>query len=87
MTLAVAAVTTSLVPAASAQAATPKPRAYTSCASLNAVYKHGVGRPGAKDKVSGRTAAVRTFTVDKKTYDLNARRLDRDKDGIACEKG
>ncbi|GAB3076450.1 MULTISPECIES: excalibur calcium-binding domain-containing protein [unclassified Phycicoccus] len=68
----------------SAEAA-PKPKAYKNCTELNKVYKHGVGRPGAKDKVSGSTKPVTSFTVSAATYKLNTK-SDRDKDGIACEK-
>lgn len=73
-----------LAPAASAGAAT-KPKAYKNCTELNKVYKHGVGRTGAKDKVSGRTKPVTTFTRSTAVYKLNTK-SDRDHDGIACEK-
>jgi hypothetical protein len=59
----------------------PKPKAYTSCAALDKVYKHGVGKPGAQDE----NGDVTTFTRDRKTYAKN-KKLDRDLDGIACEK-
>ncbi len=58
---------------------------YKNCAALNKKYKHGVGRKGARDKVSGSTKPVTTFTVNTKVYNANKGR-DRDKDGIACEK-
>ena len=75
-----------------AHAATPKPRAYASCAALNAVYPHGVGRTGAHDRTStGRP--VTGFAVSSTAYALNDGRvqpsqydLDRDNDGVACEK-
>ncbi len=73
-----------LAPAVSASAA-PKPKAYKNCTELNKAYKHGVGRPGARDKVSGKTKPVTTFTRSAAVYKLNAK-SDRDKDGIACEK-
>ena len=70
--------------AAPAQAAAQKPVRYKNCAALNTVYKHGVAKRGARDKVkSGRP--VTTFTVDTAVYVKNTH-LDRDKDGIACEK-
>lgn len=72
--------------AAPAQAAPPKVKKYANCAALNKVFKHGVGRKGAKDKVSGRTKKVTNFTVYTKMYEANRAKLDRDKDGIACEK-
>lgn len=68
--------------APTAAAATPH---YRNCAQLNAHYKHGVGKKGARDKVSGRTKPVTTFAVNNTVYTAN-RTLDRDKDGIACEK-
>lgn len=72
--------------AVSASAAVPAPKKYANCTALNKVYKHGVGRKGAKDKVSGKTKPVTDFTVYTATYNLNKAKLDRDKDGIACEK-
>ena len=59
---------------------------YKNCAALNKKYKHGVARKGAKDKVRGSTKPVTTFTVNTKVYNANKKKLDRDKDGIACEK-
>ena len=57
---------------------------YTNCAALNALYPHGVGRPGAIDITQGRK--VVNFTVDESLYRRVQGRLDRDKDGIACER-
>ena len=59
---------------------------YASCKELNKVHKHGVGRPGAHDRVRGHTKPVRNFTVHKALYLANRWKLDRDRDGIACEK-
>jgi hypothetical protein len=70
---------------APAGAAPPKPRKYANCTALNKVYKHGVARKGATDKVRGSTKPVTNFTVYTATYNLN-KALDRDKDGVACEK-
>ena len=50
-------------------------------------YRHGVGRVGARDKTSG--TPVTTFRRSNflyKTAMRYNRGLDRDKDGIACEK-
>jgi Excalibur calcium-binding domain len=73
--------------------AAPKAASYRNCAALNAVYPHGVGRTGAKDHVSGKTKPVTNFTVSTTVYNLNngPRKgkeydLDRDNDGVACEK-
>jgi hypothetical protein len=71
--------------AAPAQAAAPKPAKYMTCQALNAVYPHGVGRKGATDKVTGTVSKVTDFTVRSSVYKLN-KKLDLDKDGIACEK-
>lgn len=75
--------------------AAPKAASYRNCAALNAVYPHGVGRSGAKDHVSGKTKPVTNFTVSTTVYNLNngphksggkEYDLDRDNDGVACEK-
>jgi hypothetical protein len=73
------------VGATTADGAAPKPRKYPNCAALNRVYPHGAGLPGARDNTTG-TPPVTTFAVKVKVYKLNASRLDRDGDGIACEK-
>lgn len=59
----------------------PKPKTYKNCSAPNTVYPHGVARKGVKDE--GGTVA--NFMVDKKTYSKN-KKLDADKDGIACER-
>ena len=72
--------------------AAPAPKSYKNCTELNKVYPHGVGKKGARDKTSGKP--VITFRVDNTLYSYNdggARHwgeydLDRDNDGIACEK-
>jgi hypothetical protein len=83
MTLAVTAVAT--VASATTAHGAVAPKRYANCAALNKVYPHGVGRPGAVDKVSGRTRPVTNFVRNKKVYDLNRGR-DGDKDGVACER-
>ena len=61
------------------------PKKYPNCAALNKVYKHGVAKKkGVVDKTTGKR--VTTYTVNLKVYNLNYRNLDRDRDGIACEK-
>lgn len=69
----------------------PYPMTFSSCAKLNAFYPHGVGRHGAKDKTSG--TPVTSFYRDNGLYGANdgpragtQYDLDRDNDGIACEK-
>ncbi|MFT4225506.1 excalibur calcium-binding domain-containing protein [Micropruina sp.] len=64
-----------------------KKKLYKNCTSLNKKYKHGVGKSGAKDKTSGKR--VTNFKKSTKIYNEAMsynRGLDRDKDGIACEK-
>ena len=58
---------------------------FHNCAELNAVYPHGVGRSGAVDRTSG-SQLVTTFLVDDALYLAQPGTLDRDNDGIACEK-
>jgi excalibur calcium-binding domain-containing protein len=70
--------------AAPASAAT-KPKTYANCTAMNKVYPHGVGRKGARDKVSGSAKPVTNFRVDTALYNANTK-SDRDKDGVACEK-
>jgi|1185.fasta_scaffold365138_2 hypothetical protein len=86
-TLAVAALTlTSLLgTAVSAEAAVPAK--YKNCTNLHKTFPHGVGRSKATDHTSGRR--VTTFKHSTAEYNkaFKANRgLDRDRDGIACEK-
>lgn len=73
--------------------APPRPRAYRSCAAMQSgMWPHGVGRAGASDKTSG--TPVTTFAVSTTGYRMNdgwvvrlrQYDLDRDNDGIACER-
>ena len=59
---------------------------FPNCAALNGAHPHGVGRPGAVDKVARGAQPVANFDVDAGQYNQNASKLDRDRDGIACEK-
>jgi len=76
--------------AASAPLLVPKSTAkykFKNCTAMNKVYRHGVGRKGAKDHTSGHR--VTTFKVSTALYKKIIKfrsGLDRDKDGIACEK-
>jgi excalibur calcium-binding domain-containing protein len=58
---------------------------FTNCTAMHRVYKyrHGIGKFGAHDHTSG--VPVTNFYRSNRLYYLN-RGLDRDKDGIACEK-
>ncbi len=63
------------------------PSLYKNCTNLNKRYPHGLGRLGARDHTSG--IPVRNFKRSTRLYKLAMsynRRLDGDKDGIACEK-
>ena len=63
------------------------PRLYKNCTNLNTRYRHGVGRRLARDKTSG--DPVTNFKRSTALYNTAMgynRGLDRDKDGIACEK-
>ncbi len=69
--------------AAPAGAATVK--TYKNCTELQKVYPHGVGKTGAKDKVTGSSKPVTNFKKSTALYNAN-KKSDRDKDGVACEK-
>ena len=69
-----------------AEAAT-KPAWTKNCTALNKKYPHGVGRKNAKDKTSSKP--VTNFKKSDSFYNTAMKHnkgLDRDKDGIACEK-
>ena len=81
LALPVAAVATAPAEAASST--------YKNCTNLNKKDPHGVGKSGAKDKVSGSSKPVTNFKRSTKIYKKAMKQnkgLDRDKDGIACEK-
>jgi hypothetical protein len=59
-------------------------RSYPNCKALNARYPHGVGRWGAKDRTKSGDP-VTNFKRSNLLYRQNSG-LDRDKDGVACEK-
>lgn len=63
------------------------PPLYKNCTAFNKKYPHGVGELKARDKTSGKP--VTTFKRSTKIYNVamgHNKGLDRDKDGIACEK-
>lgn len=60
---------------------------FKNCTAMNKVYPHVVGKKGARDHTSGKR--VTTFKVSTSLYKkiIGYRSgLDRDKDGIACER-
>ena len=60
---------------------------HDNCTNLNQKWAHGVGRRRAVDKTSGTpvTSFKRSTRLYKKAMSHNGT-LDRDRDGIACEK-
>jgi Excalibur calcium-binding domain len=63
------------------------PVLFKNCTALNKKYPHGIGKVGARDKTSGDepvTNFKRSTRLCRLAMSYN-RRLDRDKDGIACE--
>jgi hypothetical protein len=83
--VAAGAVAFGVAPVAAATAAVPSP--WKNCTQVNKKYPHGVGKAGARDKTSG--VPVTNFRRSTRLYNTamkNNRGLDRDKDGIACEK-
>jgi hypothetical protein len=63
------------------------PPLYKNCSNFNKRYRHGVGKLRAHDRTSGTpvTSFRRSTRLYVKAISYN-RGLDRDKDGIACEK-
>jgi hypothetical protein len=60
---------------------------YKNCKTYNHQYPHGVGKQHAHDKTNGKK--VRNFKHSNELYMvamMHNRKLDKDKDGIACEK-
>jgi hypothetical protein len=83
----VAAIALALVATTAAPATAAVPAKWKNCTVVNQTYKHGVGKAKAKDKTSG--IPVTTFKHSDSLYNqaIKANKgLDRDKDGIACEK-
>jgi excalibur calcium-binding domain-containing protein len=77
---------------ASAAAATSAiPYLWQNCTHVQTKYRHGVGKVGAHDRTSG--TPVTTFYRSTRLYNIamsynhdRGYNLDRDHDGIACEK-
>jgi Excalibur calcium-binding domain len=83
--LAAAALCTSTLSTVAPADAAAKAHHFKNCSALNHTYKHGVGKVGAKDHVSGHSRPVTTFKRSNALYAAN-KGSDRDHDGIACEK-
>jgi len=85
LALGVSTVLTATPAFAGTKPASAAPKKYVNCAALQHDLPHGVARIGGTDKVKGKTKAVASFAVDTAAYNAN-KRLDADKDGVACEK-
>ncbi|MGL4742847.1 MAG: excalibur calcium-binding domain-containing protein [Dermatophilaceae bacterium] len=82
--LAAAAVVVAAGPATTASAV---PAQWKNCTAVNKKYPHGVGKKTARDRTSGRPVATFTRSDARYAEAMRANKgLDRDKDGIACEK-
>ena len=87
--VALMAVVPLVVVAGPAHAATSASGIYANCKAYNKKYPHGVGKAHAKDHVSGSSKPVTTFKHSDALYKAamaHKKDLDRDKDGVACEK-
>jgi hypothetical protein len=65
------------------------PPFYGSCTTFNKKYRHGVGKVNAHDRTKSGGDPVTTFGRSTRLYRTAIsynKGLDRDKDGIACEK-
>jgi hypothetical protein len=61
-----------------------KPRKFHNCAAMNRVYAHGVAKNFKVLKTADGFTA-RPF-VSASVYEANPKTLDRDKDGVKCER-
>lgn len=62
---------------------------FSNCKAMNKVYPHGVGRVGATDKTKNDKGPVTNFVANTALYQAITKQnanLDRDGDGIACER-
>lgn len=72
-----------------APASAAAPPLYKNCTAFNKKFPHGVGRAKASDETKGTGKPVTTFKRSTTIYNTAMRfnkGLDRDKDGVACEK-
>lgn len=86
LTAAALALSSSVLVAAPADAATGT---YQNCTKFQKKYPHGVAKSGARDKVKGKGKPVTSYKVSSTIYKAAIKankRLDADKDGVACEK-
>lgn len=86
LTAAALALSSSVLVAAPADAATGT---YQNCSTFQKKYPHGVAKSGARDQVKGKSKPVTSYKVSSTIYKAAIKankRLDADKDGVACEK-
>lgn len=57
---------------------------FRNCSLLTTKYPNGVAKD-AKSQAAAVDQGQKKASVNKKVYDLNYKRLDRDKDGVVCE--
>jgi hypothetical protein len=77
------------VAAAQAPASATTPWLWQRCSHVQTRYPHGVGRLRAHDHTRSGTNPVTNFKRSTRLYNIAMsynRRLDADKDGVACEK-
>ena len=96
LTLVLAAPAAAVSPPASAgvvafspTASAAVPALYDNCTNFHKKYRHGVGRAGARDKTRSGAPGVTTFLRSTRIYNIAMKwndDLDRDNDGVACEK-
>ena len=74
---------------ATASARNAAPNLWKNCTHVHAKYRHGVGRLRAHDHTRSGTNPVTNFYRNTRLYNVAMRYnsdLDRDRDGIACER-
>jgi hypothetical protein len=71
---------------AAPSAGTAMPRLYKNCTNFNRRYPHGVGKRLARDRSSDPVTNFRRSTLIYNQAMRWNKGLDRDKDGVACEK-
>jgi hypothetical protein len=85
--VAAGAIVLSAAPAPAAADSSATPWLWQRCSHVNTKYHHGVGKRYAHDRTTG--TPVTNFYRSTRLYNIAMsynRTLDRDKDGIACEK-
>ena len=73
-----------ILPMAGAANAAPKPPTFSSCAKLILKFPNGVARNAADAQVAV-AHGYASPSVNAGIYRVNGARLDRDRDGIACQ--